>query len=115
MTREIIFYGDYFLEFYNALHSKDQEKVDFVLEFIRIVDRVPSKFLKHLEGTTALYEIRILSRGKTYRIFCFFDEGNIVVLINAFQKKTDKTPKSELYLAEKLRKQYLEDKGTRRT
>jgi phage-related protein len=68
---------------------------------------VPEKFLKHLEGTEGLYEVRIESGSNIYRIFCCFDRGNIVVLFNAFQKKSQKTPKQEIELAERLKKEYF--------
>ncbi len=57
------------------------------------------------------YPIRIEYESIIYRIFCFFDEGNLVILINAFQKKTQKTPKSEIELATKLKKQYFIEKN----
>ena len=63
-----------------------------------------------MEGTDGLYEIRVEFAGNAYRIFCFFDEGLLVVVINSFQKKTQKTPKQELELALKLKKQYFIDK-----
>ena len=57
-----------------------------------------------------LFEIRVEFESNIYRIFCFFDAGHLVVLLNAFQKKTQKTPKQELELATKLKKQYFIDK-----
>jgi len=58
----------------------------------------------------AFMKIRVEFESNIYRIFCFFDEGNLVILINAFQKKTQKTPISEIELAKKLKKQYFIDK-----
>ena len=111
MVREIVFYRHYFLSFYNTLDSSEQEKIDYVFEFIRIVERVPVKFLKHLEGTDGLYEIRVMARSNIFRIFCFFDAGKIVVILNGFQKKSNKTPKQEILKAEKIRKEYYLDKS----
>ena len=105
--RDIIFYGRYFLNFYLEQSSKAQEKIEYVFKLIKLVDRVPEKFLKHLEGTDGLYEIRIETDGNKYRIFCCFDRGNIVVLFNAFQKKSQKTPKQEIELALRLKKEYF--------
>lgn len=107
MAREIIFYKNYFLDFYDGLGPKDQEKIDFVLELIRTVDRVPAKFLKHIEGTAGLFEIRIYSRGNIFRVFCCFDQDKLVVLFNGFQKKSMKTPRSEIDHALKLQKKYF--------
>jgi len=74
------------------------------------VDRVPEKFLKHLEGTEGLFEIRLEFQSNIYRIFCCFDEGRLVVLFNGFQKKSQKTPKNEIEKAERLMKEYFQSK-----
>lgn len=70
----------------------------------------PKKFLKHIEGQRALYEIRIEAGSRIFRIFCCFDKGKIVVLLNSFQKKTQKTPKGEIELALKLMAEYFDEK-----
>ena len=110
MNRKLSTYGKYFFEFYNKLDKDLQEKIDWVFELIKSVDHIPKKYFQHLENSDGLFEIRIEFESNIYRIFCFFDEGNFVILINAFQKKTQKTPKSELELAKKLKKQYFIDK-----
>lgn len=88
--RKILFYGDYFPKFYAKLDSKSKEKIDFVLDLIRNVERVPIKFFKYLEGTDGLYEIKVLTYKYSIRIFSFFDEGELIILINGFVKKTKK-------------------------
>ena len=103
-------YGKYFLEFYTKLDKALQEKIDCVFELVKTVDFIPKKYFQHLENTEGLFEIRIEFESNIYRIFCFFDEGNMVILINAFQKKTQKTLKSEIELSKKLKKQYFIDK-----
>jgi len=92
--------------------TKVKEKIGYVFRVIKTVDRVSRKFLKHIEGTDGLYEIRVEVGSNIFRIFCCFDKGNLVVLFNAFQKKTRKTPKQKIELAEKLKKEYftLKDK-----
>ena len=82
--------------------------MDFLL--IEEVQQVPETYLKHLEGTEGLYEIRVQSGNDIFRIFCFFDEGNVVVLANGFQKKTQKTPKQEIEKALKIKNEYYESK-----
>ena len=111
MKRKLITYGRYFTEFYISLNEGAQEKIDFVFELVKTVDIIPHKFFQHLEGTDGLFEIRIEFESNIYRILCFFDKGNIVVLVNSFQKKTKKTPKQELDLATRLKKQYFIDKA----
>ncbi len=97
--RELIFYKHYFEEFFAGLNVKAQEKIDYVLFLITHAERIPEKFLKHIEGQKGLYEIRIEVGNNIYRIFCCFDKGKLVVLFNGFQKKTQKTPKGEIELA----------------
>ncbi len=110
MNRKIIFYENYFVEFYQEQDQKVKEKIQYVFELIKQIERVPEKFLKHLTGTDGLYEIRIDYLSNIYRIFCCFDEGKLVVLFNAFQKKTQKTPQKESEKAILLKKAYFENK-----
>lgn len=110
MKREIVFYKNYFREFYLAQDGKTRKKIDYVLNLVRMLERIPEQYFKHLEGTSGLYEARIQLASNIYRAFCFFDKGNLVILLNGFQKKTQKTPKNEIELAEKLKKQYYEEK-----
>jgi phage-related protein len=105
--RQIIFHGHHFQEFYLKMTDKVKEKIGYVFKVVATVDKVSEKFLKHLEGTDGLYEIRVEVGSDIYRIFCCFDKGNIVVLFNGFQKKTQKTPKQEIELALKLKKEYI--------
>ena len=108
MNRTISTYGKQFHEFYSELDEEVQEKIDYVFEVVKSVDVIPKRFFKHLDD--GLFEIRVEFESNIYRIFCFFDTGHLVVLLNAFQKKTQKTPKQELELAKKLKKQYFIDK-----
>lgn len=110
--RQLIFHGNHFKDFYLAQSGKVQEKIEYVFTLIRTVDRIPEKFLKHLEGTDALYEIRVEFGSNIYRIFCCFDKGNLVILFNGFQKKSQKTPKQEIDLALKLKSEYFKSKNT---
>jgi phage-related protein len=87
-----------------------QEKIDYVFKIIKSVQKIPKKFLDHMTGTDGLFEIRIEFEGNIFRIFCCFDKGNLVVLFNAFQKKTQKTPKKEIQMAIKLKQEYFRSK-----
>ena len=98
----------YFLDFYEILEEKAQEKVDYALMLLKTQNRVSARFVKHLgEG---IYELRAVYGPNTYRLLFFFDEGNIVVLLNVFQKKTRKTPRVEIALAKRLKTEYYESK-----
>lgn len=109
--KQIIFHKHYFQDFYLKQSSKVQEKIDYVFKLIRTVQHIPKKFFDHITGSNGLYEIRVEFESNIYRIFCCFDEGNIIVLFNGFQKKTQKTPKKELELAVKLKEEYFKSKN----
>lgn len=66
--------------------------------------------MEKLEGTDGLYEIRVQFGGNIFRIFCFFDEGKLIVLLNGFGKKTQKTPRREIELAVRLKEEYYAEK-----
>jgi phage-related protein len=112
VERKIIFHGSYFTDFYLEQSTKVQEKIEFVLRIIRQVERVSKKFLSPMSGSDGLYEIRVEYSSNIYRIFCCFDNGNIVVLLNGFQKKTQKTPLKEIEKALRLKREYFELKKT---
>lgn len=110
MQRRLKTYGNYFLDFYNLLGQDIQEKIDWVFEVVKTAEQIPKKFFEHLTGSDGIYAIRIEYEGNIYRVLCFYDKGNIIVLVNSFQKKTQKTPPREITLAERLKKQYFIDK-----
>lgn len=110
MSRQIIFYQYYFIDFYKGLDIKVKQKIQYVLELIKQMDRVPEKFLAPLTGYDGLLEIRIEYQSNIYRVFCCFDEGKLVVLFNGFQKKTQKTPKNEIERAVRLKEEYFKMK-----
>lgn len=105
--RQIIFHGHYFQELYLSVNDSVKEKIGYVFRLIKTVEKVSEKFLKHIEGTDGLFEIRIEVGSNIYRIFCCLDKGNLVVLFNVFQKKTQKTPRKEIELAEQLKAEYF--------
>jgi len=107
VQRQIIFHKQYFTVFYLEQPGKVQQKIEYVFKIIRTVQNIPRKFLDHITGTDGLYEIRIEFESNIYRIFCCFDKGNLVVLFNAFEKKTQKTPQEEIDLALKLKNEYF--------
>ena len=109
--RTVIDYKDYFKEFLIEQPQKVQDKIFKIIEIIEFQQRIPEKYLKHIDGTKGLYEARIKLGSDIWRVFCFFDKGKLVILLNGFQKKTQKTPKSEIEKAEKLMKEYFNEKG----
>ena len=81
-------------------------KIIWTFELIEEIERVPETYLKHLTGTDGLYEIRVKTGTDIYRIFCFFDQGKLIVVANRFQKKTQKTPSKEIKTALKIKDDY---------
>jgi phage-related protein len=108
--RTIISYKNHFENFLAALPEKVQNKIYKVLEIVEFQKHIPAKFIKHIEGTEGLFETRFSLGNNIWRVFCFFDEGNLVILLNGFQKKTQKTPPSEIKKAEKLKNEYYNEK-----
>ncbi len=112
--RQVIAYKNYFLDFYEDQPENVQTKIEWTLNLIRVTRQIPEKYFKHLEGTNGLYEIRVEVGSNIFRIFSFFDKGNLVVLGNAFQKKTQKTPKQELEKALKIMEEYQNENKTKK-
>ena len=108
--RTIITFKNYFEEFLNKQTQKVKDKIIWTFLLIEEVEKVPETYLKHLVGTDGLYEIRVQIGSDIFRIFCFFDEGKLVVLANGFQKKTQKTPKKEIEKALKIKEEYFNEK-----
>ena len=109
--REVIAYKNYFEDFLLGQPKKVQDKIFKIIEAIETIERVPSNYLKAMEGTNGLYEARIQLASNIWRVFCFFDNGKLVILLNGFQKKTQKTPKNELEKALRLMKEYYQEKN----
>jgi phage-related protein len=109
--REVIAYKNYFEDFLLGQPRKVQDKIFKIIEAIETLERVPSNYLKAMEGTNGLYEARIQLASNIWRVFCFFDNGRLVILLNGFQKKTQKTPKNELEKALRLMQEYYQEKN----
>ena len=113
--RNITFYKNYFQDFFDKQNDKVKAKIVWTFELVEDLQRVPETYLKHIENTSGLYEIRVQLGSDIFRIFCFFDQGQLVVLANGFQKKTQKTPKKEIEMAIKIKEEYeLEIANTKR-
>lgn len=109
--RELLLYKNYFATFYDVLPVKVKDKIFWTFDLIKIVDRIPEVYMKHLVNTDGLYEIRVQHGSNIYRIFCFFDSNNLIVIGHGFQKKTQKTPIGEIERAEKIKKTYYDEKS----
>ncbi len=108
--RRIFYYKKYYLDFFETLKPEVKAKFNWTLGLISTIERVPEKYFKHLEGSDGIFEVRVEVGSDIYRVFSFFDKGQLIILVNGFQKKTQKTPRKEIELAEKLKKQYFNEK-----
>ena len=108
--RKLVFYKDYYDVFIKNQRPRVQAKIFWTIILIENVEKVPSKYLKYIIGSDGVFEIRILIRNDIFRIFCFFNKQNELVLINGFQKKTQKTPQNEIDKALKIKHDYENEK-----
>lgn len=104
--REVVEFESHFSAFLKDQPIKIQNKIFKIIEAIETLERVPSNYLKMLTGTKGLYEARVKLGSDSWRVFCFFDQDKLVILLNAFAKKTQKTPKKEIEKALRLMRKY---------
>lgn len=107
--RKIRAYKEYFTDFVKSLQDNEARKVFYVLDMLKTQERVSEKFVKSIED--GIFELRAEYNGNIFRVFFIFDEGNVVLLFNGFQKKTQKTPRKEIEMAKRLKKEYYDEKG----
>ena len=104
--RQVTFNKDYFQDFFILQREKVKEKIIWTFQLLEDIERIPETYLKHIENYEGLYEIRIQQGNGIFRIFCFFDHGQLIVLASEFQKKTQETPKKEIDKALKIKEEY---------
>lgn len=109
-TRDILYFKDYFLDFYEEQSIDVQKKFDWTLDLIREFRLVPRQYLSSLEGSPGLYEVRVTFGGRIFRVFCIFEEGNLIVLFHGFEKKTQKTPSREIQRAVQIQREIYDQK-----
>ena len=109
--REVITYKEYFEDFFKKQSRKVQDKIIKVLDILETVERVPVTYLKYIEGTNGLFEVRVQLGSDVFRIFCCFDGNRLVVLFSGFQKKTQKTPPKEIGRAVRIMNEYFNNKN----
>ena len=108
--REVITYKSYFEDFFKLQSPKVRDKIIKVLDLIEQIERIPTTYLKYINGTNGLFEIRVQLGNNIFRIFCFFDGNKFVILLTGFQKKTQKTPSGEIEKAIRLMNEYYQEK-----
>ncbi len=108
--RTIYFYKSYFTDFLRKQSNKVKDKILWTLKLIESQKFIPEVYFKHLTNTDGLYEIRVKQGSDIYRIFCFFEKDDLVIVTSGFQKKTQKTPRSEIEKALKIKEEYEREK-----
>ena len=109
MERKIRAYKNYFTDFISSISEVEARKIFYVLDMLKMQERLSTKFIKHIED--GIFELRAEHGGNIFRVFFIFDGGNIVLLFNGFQKKSQKTPRKEIELAKRLKNEYYAEKG----
>lgn len=113
--RQVKFFKQYFLDFYTSLNTRVQEKIDYLLDVLATQPFVPSKYVKYIENSDGIYELRISISTNEYRILFFFesgsliDGGKVVILGNGFIKKDRKDYKKAVEKAEAIKRDYFKE------
>ena len=108
--REVRAYKNYFRDFLSEQSKQIQDKIFKIIEAIEMLERIPAKYLSSISGVKGLYEARIRLSGNIWRVFCLFEEGKVIILLNGFQKKSQKTPRNQIEKAIRLMNEYYEEK-----
>jgi len=98
-------------DFLDSLSSKQAKKVTWILELVESLDQVPVQYFKKLKNTDDIWEVRARIGSNSFRILGFIDGNEFIILTNGFSKKSQKTPKQEIELAEQRKADYLSRKG----
>lgn len=106
--RKIVTYKSYFMDFVATLSEQECRKLQRALDLFKVEDRMPRHYIKFIRD--GVYEFRVNYGNNEFRIFFIYDGDTIVVLFNAFRKKTQKTPEREIEKAIRLKEEYYETK-----
>lgn len=109
--KRIIAYKHYFGDFIQSLSVAETAKIQRALDLFKVEEKLPRHFIKFVRN--GIYEFRVSHQNKEFRIFFIYDGDTIVILFNAFKKKTQKTPDSEIGKALRLKEEYYAAKKNR--
>jgi len=98
-------------EFLDSLKPKHAKKVTWTLRLIEDMDQVPVQYFKKLKNTDDIWEVRTRISSHSFRLLGFITADEFVVLTNGFKKKSQKTPKQVIELAEQRKADYLTRNG----
>jgi phage-related protein len=115
MVREVLFYKTStgrspIQDFLDSLSAKQAQKVVWVLKLVEDLDIVPGQYFQKMANTDDIWEARVRVGSNIFRLLGFFDGAKLVVMSHAFQKKTQKTPRQAIQLAEQRKQDYFRRK-----
>lgn len=94
-------------EFLESLDDSQARKVLWVLRLVRELNPIPSIYFTKLVNSNGIWEVRVQFGGNIFRLLGFFVGAKLIILTHGFQKKTQKTPKQQIELAESRKRDYL--------
>ena len=94
-------------EFLDDLNSEQAKKVLWVMQLIEELQMPPKQYFKKLKNTDDIWEIRVIYAGSIFRVLGFFLDHSVFIATNGFQKKTQKTPASEILRSTRYKRDYL--------
>src|SRR5674476_436483 len=97
--KQVYYYKNYYLDFFQSLNSDVKKNFNRTIKLIATIESVPVKFLKHIENTDGLYEVRVEDETDMYRVFCFFDKGKLIILILSLIHISEPTRQAEISYA----------------
>ncbi len=107
--RKLIFYKNYFLDFFERQDQKVKEKIDFGLYLLQYIKQLPNKHIGSTQEKNLFY-LRVKQGSNIFRVFFCYDGDKIVIVMNGFTKKTQKTPLKEIEKAIKIKNEYFDEK-----
>ena len=94
-----------------SLPEKDRARIAWTINLLEEYGlQLGLPYVKHLRGK--LWELRIRAGRSAYRIIYFAYVGQRFILLHGFLKKTQKTPRRELEIAERRMSDFLTEEGT---
>ena len=106
--KKIIAFKRYYSDFMEKLSELERTKILRALLLFETEDKIPYHYIKYLRDD--IYEFRVNYGNNEFRLLFIYDGDTIVVLLNCFKKKTQKTPNSEIEKAIRLKEEYYEQK-----
>jgi phage-related protein len=93
-------------DFIDTLSDTQTQKILWVMKLVRELNHVPSQYFTKLVNTDDIWEVRVQTGGNIFRLLGFIEGDCLIILTNGFQKKTQKTPRREIELAQARKREH---------